>query len=280
MAVKPYLQLVRIHNVIGSAISALMGYLVSSHWHIIPLKVIIAMLVVAFVATGGYVINDVYDVEIDRINKPYRPIPSGAISLNRARNLSYITSLVGIALSALLGLAQFLVALVTVILLFLYASSLKRSGLVGNLIVALTSALSAFYGGLAYFSGDWLYWVSIPTLYIFFFTLVREFIKGIEDYEGDKENYVKTLAVRIGISKTWKISKTILLILVITSPLPYLLGFNILYLISILLLDILLVYILLLKEDIQSSAKARSLMKVYAIGTMLAFIIGSFSLIL
>ena len=274
MSVKSYLQLVRIHNVIGSALSALMGYIVSSHWNIIPLKVITSMLVVSLVAAGGYIINDVYDVEIDKINKPYRPIPSGAVSIRSARNLAYITSILGIVISAILGIIPMLVAIITVVLLFLYASTLKKSGLLGNIIVALASALSAFYGGLAYFSGNWLYWVTIPTIYIFFFTLTREFIKGIEDYEGDKRNNVRTLAVRLGIKKAWKISKAILLILVITSPLPYFLGFNILYLLSILALDILLVYILVLKENIENSAKARGLMKVYAIGTMIAFILG------
>jgi geranylgeranylglycerol-phosphate geranylgeranyltransferase len=275
MSIKPYLQLVRIHNVIGSALSALMGYLVASEWHIIPVRMIVSSLVVALIAAGGYVINDVYDVEIDRINKPYRPIPSGIVSLQTAKNLAYATSITGILLSLILGIFPALVALITVILLFEYAVSLKKSGLIGNLIVALTSALSAFYGGLAYFTGNWLYFVSIPTLYIFFFTLSREFIKGIEDYEGDKANNVRTLAVRLGISKAWKVSKAILVGLIITSPLPYWLGFNIIYPILILILDFLLIYVILLKETIENSSKARGVLKVYAIGTMIAFILGS-----
>ncbi|MFP3346206.1 MAG: UbiA family prenyltransferase [Sulfolobaceae archaeon] len=275
MSIKPYLQLVRIHNVIGSALSALMGYLVASEWHIIPVRMIVSSLVVALIAAGGYVINDVYDVEIDRINKPYRPIPSGIVSLQTAKNLAYATSITGILLSLILGIFPALVALITVILLFEYAVSLKKRGLIGNLIVALTSALSAFYGGLAYFTGNWLYFVSIPTLYIFFFTLSREFIKGIEDYEGDKANNVRTLAVRLGMSKAWKVSKAILVGLIITSPLPYWLGFNIIYLILILILDFLLIYVILLKETIENSSKARGVLKVYAIGTMIAFILGS-----
>jgi geranylgeranylglycerol-phosphate geranylgeranyltransferase (EC 2.5.1.42) len=86
---------------------------------------------------------------------------------------------------------------------------------------------------------------------------------------------VRTLAVRLGISKAWKISKAILVGLMITSPLPYWLGFNIIYLILILILDFLLIYVILLKETIENSSKARGVLKVYAIGTMIAFILGS-----
>lgn len=275
MSVKAYFELIRIHNVIGSAISAFMGFVIASEWKIIPMKIILASLVVALIAGAGYVINDVFDIEIDRINKPYRPLPSGRIKIKTASILAFSMFLIGVILSILINYLAFVIALLTSISLYYYAKNLKKEGLVGNFIVALTTALSAFYGGVAYFYGDWFFRVLIPTVYIFFFTLSREFIKGIEDVKGDMANGVKTLAVKLGVNKTWIISKIILLLLLITSPLPFFLGFNIIYLIGILLLDAILVIVILLRHNIESASKARAYMKVYALGTLLLFTIGS-----
>jgi len=275
MSVKAYFQLIRIHNVVGSAISAFMGFVVASNWSINPIKLVVSMLVVALVAAGGYVINDIYDIEIDRINKPYRPLPSGKISIRKAFIITWSTFIIGALFSAILGVYPFILALVTIILLVFYAKKLKKEGIVGNFVVALTSALSAFYGGLAYFNGNWFYRVIIPTLFIFFFTLSREFIKGIEDVIGDKENGVKTLAVKLGITRTWTISKIILLLLLITSPIPFFLGFSIIYLLGIISLDSILAYIIFLENTIESASKARSLMKIYALGTLVLFALGS-----
>jgi len=275
MSVKAYFQLIRIHNVVGSAISAFMGFVVASNWSINPIKLVVSMLVVALVAAGGYVINDIYDIEIDRINKPYRPLPSGEISIRKAFIITWSTFIIGALFSAILGVYPFILALVTIILLVFYAKKLKKEGIVGNFVVALTSALSAFYGGLTYFNGNWFYRVIIPTLFIFFFTLSREFIKGIEDVIGDKENGVKTLAVKLGITRTWIISKIILLLLLITSPIPFFLGFSIIYLLGIISLDSILAYIIFLENTIESASKARSLMKIYALGTLVLFALGS-----
>ena len=280
LSVKAYLQLIRIHNTIGSALSAFMGFAVASKWDFEPVPLILSMLTVSLIAAGGYVINDYYDVEIDRINKPYRPIPSGAVSLRTARNLALALMVLGIASSMFINVWAILIAVITAVALWEYARWIKRTGLPGNLIVALFSALSAFYGGLAYFKGDWLFLVSIPTVYIFFFTLAREFVKGIEDYEGDKAHGVATLAVTLGVKRTWIIAKIVVLGLLLTSLMPYFLwGFNVAYLVIEGPMDAILVLSLLQPNDIKSAAKVRGWMKVFAIGTMLAFVLGSSPLI-
>ena len=275
MSVKAYLELVRIHNVIGSAISAFMGFVIASEWKLVPIKMALAMIIVASIAAAGYAINDVYDVEIDKINKPERPLPSGRVKIGTAKRIALLLFILGTVLSALLNIYAFIVALLTSISLYYYAKNLKKEGVLGNLVVASTSALSAFYGGLAYFEGTWVIRTAIPTLYIFFFTLSREFIKGIEDVEGDKANGVKTLAVRLGIQKTWIISKVILLILLITSPLPYFYGFNVIYLGGILGLDVILVIVLLQKHIREAASKARAYMKVFALGALITFALGA-----
>ena len=275
MSVKAYLELVRIHNVIGSAISAFMGFVIASEWKLAPIRLMLAMTIVASIAAAGYVINDVYDIEIDKINKPERPLPSGRVKIETAKTLAFVLFIIGTALSIFLNIYAFIVALLTTLSLYYYAKNLKKEGLIGNIIVASTSALSAFYGGLAYFEGSWIIRSIIPTLYIFFFTLSREFIKGIEDVEGDKANGVKTLAVNLGIQKTWIISKIILLGLLIASPIPYFYGFNAIYLGGILILNVILVIVILQKHTKESAAKARKYTKIYALGALVIFALGA-----
>jgi len=276
--VNPYLKLIRIHNVIGAAIGDFTGYVVASEWRILPLKLLISILVVSLVAAGGYAINDVYDIEIDKINKPDRPLPSGRITLRNAVFLSYATMILGILLSVFLGYIQIFVAFITSLLLYLYAKSLKRTGLTGNFVVALTTGLSIFYGGLAYFKGNWLEMVLIPTIYSFFLTLTREIVKGIEDYEGDKKYSVRTLATTIGISKSWNIAKIMLIIVLISSPIPFFLGFNLIYLVLLIPFSYFTLLTIIQNKSIEGGAKARALLKGSAFVGMLAFALGTLPL--
>nr|WP_305792401.1 UbiA family prenyltransferase [Acidianus sp. RZ1] len=270
--------MIRVHNVIGAAIGDLMGYLVASFWEISVERLAISMIVVSLVAAGGYAINDVFDVEIDKINKPDRPLPSGKISLRRAIILSYGLMISGTIISITLGYFEVIIATITSLALYYYAKTLKREGLSGNIIVATTTALSIFYGGITYFSGDWLERVIVPTAYSFLLTLGREFIKGIEDYEGDKAYGVKTLATTIGVRDTWKISRIILILILVISPLPLFLGFNIMYLILL----IPFVYFILLsifsETSIKGGSKGREYLKWSAFIGITAFALGSLPL--
>ncbi len=276
MDFKALLRLVRIHNVIGAMLGDLMGYLVSSFWNIDPSKVILSMVVVGLVAAGGYVINDYFDIEIDRINKPDRPLPSGRVSPRTAMNLALGMFIVGVLFSIALGPLPLALALFTSMMLYFYAKDLKRTGLPGNLTVALTNGLSIFYGGASFMEGEWLIRVLLPTFYSFFLTLVREFVKGIEDYEGDKANNVRTLAVTSGVGKAWVISKVFLILVLAVSPLPILFGFNLIYLVILVVFFIPSVMLSIMqKPSISSASKARGYLKVSMLSGILAFLFGS-----
>ncbi len=274
----PYLKLVRIHNVIGAAIGDFAGYVVASRWHFFPSKLFLSMLVVALVAMGGYVINDVFDVEIDKINKPDRPIPSGQVSLRNATALAYAGFGIGTAISLALGYVQAVVAGITSLLLYWYAKSLKKTGLTGNLVVALTTALSIFYGGLAYYQGDWATLVFIPTAYSFLLTLAREIVKGVEDYVGDKAYGVKTLATTLGVEKAWDATRALLLVTIVTSPLPYFLGFNFLYLLLLVPFWYTTLKAAFQPKTVEGGSKARAYLKGSAFIGIVSFALGALPL--
>ncbi|TXT67332.1 MAG: putative Digeranylgeranylglyceryl phosphate synthase [Promethearchaeota archaeon] len=168
------------------------------------LNIILGILTYFFIAASGMIINDIYDVEIDRINRPERPIPRGDISLQEAKVLFGLTLSVGIAISFIHSIIMELMFINVIIAVFfgfigfVYAKWGKKSGFLGNIIVSVSFSIGLIYGGI-------LNGINIPLyIYFFFFTsffllLAREVVKGCEDVEGDTREGVKTLAITLGV---------------------------------------------------------------------------------
>ena len=144
-----YLEIIRPGNAVMAAIAVILMMFVG-HYYELP---IIICAFIVFVCTGaGNTINDVFDVKIDEVNKPNRPIPSGRISLENARKYSYILFAIGIALSLICSylvdsIWPSVIVIPAVIIMYLYARNLKAMPLVGNITVAtLTgSFFSSFF---------------------------------------------------------------------------------------------------------------------------------------
>lgn len=268
-----YVKITRPHNVVGAMLADLMGYLSATRWHTESFGTfLLSLVVVGTIAAAGYVVNDIYDIEIDSINKPNRPLPSGRIKKRNAWIFTIILFGVGIMTSFFTGIATFLLALITSFLLYEYARDLKRMGLPGNLVVGLTSGLSVVYGGVVG-TGSPLTDL-IPFIFTFYLTLIREFTKGVEDYEGDSKFGVRTLATTRGMKNTMRIIKIMTVLLMGASPLPFfLLRYNLLYLLLIVPLDYFLLKVVMTTEDNVTSA-VRALKASGIIG-IFAFIFGS-----
>lgn len=112
--------------------------------------------------SGGNVINDYFDYKIDLINKPQRPIPSGRISLNNAKNYAYllfiVAAIIGFIISYLAdtwipcGIVIF-----SDIVLYLYAYKLKSTPLIGNLTVGFMTGLCFIFAGYTFNEGLIIY---------------------------------------------------------------------------------------------------------------------------
>ena len=152
--------------------------------------ILLAALSAALINGAGNAFNDLLDIDIDRINRPLRPLPSGRLSPSAARMQSLLLALVGCALAFWLSLWHGLIALVVVALLAVYSVSLKNSLLWGNVLVAFVGAIAFLYGALA--AGD-LGCSWIPALFAFLFHLGREIVKDIEDVAGDQIRGERTL---------------------------------------------------------------------------------------
>ncbi|HPR16774.1 MAG TPA: geranylgeranylglycerol-phosphate geranylgeranyltransferase [Candidatus Cloacimonadota bacterium] len=195
----PFLKILRPFNCLFVAITVLFGALISNTvGHVVPL--IFAVLSATFIAAAGYVMNDFFDLPIDKINRPYRMLPAGKISPQSAYFYAVVLFMLGILFSFLtqkflcVGMAVF-----NSLALFYYAKFFKMKFLIGNLIVAYAAGSTFIFGGIC---NDNLINCLQISIYAFLFTLLREFIKDAEDSEGDLQFGASTLAVKLGSQKT------------------------------------------------------------------------------
>jgi len=87
---------------------------------------------------------------------------------------------------------------------------------------------------------------------------------------------VKTLATTLGISKSWRIAKILLTLLLVISPLPFFIGFNLIYIIILIIAFIpFTILSIIQKETIEGASKARTYLKISAIAGIIAFLLGS-----
>ncbi len=156
-------------------------------------EAVFGFLTASLMMAGTMVANDVYDVEIDRVNSPQRPLPSGIVKMRDAVVLAVALSVAAIGFSALLGLWTLLTALLALALMVYYNTRGKKTGLIGNAVVSFNVALPFLYGGLAVGSIRPL--LFIFSIVAFLANFAREVAKGIADVKGDSLGQVRTLAV-------------------------------------------------------------------------------------
>jgi geranylgeranylglycerol-phosphate geranylgeranyltransferase len=156
-------------------------------------EAVFGFLTASLMMAGTMVANDVYDVEIDKVNSPQRPLPSGTVKTRNAVTLAVALSAAAIGFSALLNLWTFLTALLALALMIYYNTRGKKTGLLGNAVVSFNVALPFFYGGLAVNSISRL--LFIFSVVAFLANFGREVAKGIADMNGDSLRQVRTLAV-------------------------------------------------------------------------------------
>ena len=201
---------------------------------------LIAACSAALLTGGGNVLNDVCDLETDRINKPERPLPSGRISPLLAHLEAIVLLILGLFAGFFLPPLAVAIALIAACSLILYNLRLKHVPLLGNLLVSLLASLAFLYGGTAVQAP---YPATIPAIFALFYHLGREILKDVEDTLGDPSG--STLPLRWGKRNAQMLATAIFSLLILITPLPVYLGFyGTPYLALVFLLNLLLVYIL------------------------------------
>lgn len=172
---------------------------------------------------GGNAINDYFDFEIDKINMPKRPLPSGRISRKGAFYLFWIVSVVGLALSYVVGVAFLSIALFNFIVSSFYAWKLKGTLIKGIFVAYLGSSAFIAAPFISGFPSSLLNSALLLLILISFFgTLSRQLLMDIRDMEGDKKAGAKTLPLMFGSKAARAVASLFLLIAASLLIVPYL----------------------------------------------------------
>ena len=213
-----YLRIIRPVNCIITSISVLVGGWIAKDIFLSQ-NLAIAALIGFTVCAFGNLINDIKDIEIDRINNPRRPLPSGRVKKNIIWFMAFAAMIISAAAAFFLGKIPFLVVTAALVLLVLYSLYLKKTVL-GNIAVAVTAGLSFIFGGVI--SGN--VFSVVPAIFSIFIHIPREILKDVMDMKGDRMTGAVTLPILIGPMKAYNISAILLAILCLLLPLPYITG--------------------------------------------------------
>lgn len=245
------------------------------------------------IAAAGYIINDIYDLESDKINKPNQVIINTFISEKSAFTIYIILNIIGLILAYFVSykidhLNYGLIFLVVAFGLLKYAQNLKSVFIINNLIIAFMVSLSVLTLGIYDIipstnpsnTLQQLTAFSIVLDYTFFALLVnfiREIVKDIEDVNGDKKRQIKTFISVCGIKKT-KIIIGILNGILIVSIIYYTYNYfsfkvlPLIYMIILVIIPAVLNFILLIKatnqKDFKNSTQLLKIIMIFGVGSI------------
>lgn len=190
-----YLKAMRLIICLCASLMALEGYWLSVHRLEVPS---LAHILAAVAAGSGLafanVLNDILDVEADRINHPRRPLPSGKITRSEAGWLAALLCGVSLLSGFLAGWRIFLLVVLVLAFSIIYNLWARKIPIAGNFIVAASGALTLTIGYLIGLEGEI---PAFPLLATLLFILAREFLETVSDDRGDR------LVGRRSISTLW-----------------------------------------------------------------------------
>jgi geranylgeranylglycerol-phosphate geranylgeranyltransferase len=278
---KAFLSILRPINCAMIGLAVIVGMFVSK-----PPSLGLPSVVLGFVtgfAICGYsmVINDYYDIEVDRVNQPGRPLPSGAISTSAALGLAVAMLLVGVVASlVLLNLVAVGIVLLYALLSWLYNFRAKKYGLSGNVIVASSLAIPFIYGGVVS-GGDVASSLLLFMAATAFLSGVgREVVKAMADVAGDEKRGIRSFARMHGTRAAAGVGAGFFLASVVSSLLPLLLiQVSLFYRVGVVVPDLVFVYLayaILRKPTGEGALKVKTRALLGMLVGLIVFIGGAF----
>ena len=265
----------------AAGVTVLMGEMVALGGLPSAREALLGFTCVFLLSASALILNDVFDLQVDRVNAPERPIPSGAVSVREAIGLSVPVILGGLAAALAMGPSTLVFGVFIWVIGFLYNWKFKRSGLPGNLMVATSVAACFILGGMAV--GDptnRLVW--LLALGAFLIDLAEEIAGDAMDMEGDRLLGSRSLALQYGRTAALRISAGLFALVFILTPLPLILGWlGIQYLLAIIVADAALIYftvkLLRSKDSKEGTFAMRGIYLGFTAG-MIVYILGYFLL--
>jgi len=274
------LDLIRPVNCAMLGFAVVVGAFVSKPPTVPELQLALGFFTGFFLCAYAMAVNDVYDLQVDRVNRPDRPIPSGRITAVQASRLSLVMLVVGLACSLLsLDPLAVVIALVYAFISWFYNSRAKRMGLPGNLIVASSLAIPFIYGGAVSGGSVEGSLLLMMALTAFFSGVGREVVKSMADVEGDAKRHVNSLARTRGLGFASGVGALLFLLAVLTSWVPLFTGLaNPLYSYGVIIPDVIFVYLavaIVVRHDPRSAYRVKRIALAGMTAGLLVFIGGA-----
>ena len=271
----PHFEIIRPLNCLMAGFAVLIGAMVASGGPF-TLDIYFGLVIAFIIAGAGFIINDYYDFDVDSVNRPHRPLPSGRISLVWAYRYALLLFGAGILLSVLINVYALTIVVCNSLLLYTYARSIKkRGGIEKNLTVSYLVASPFLFGGAVVGNVT-------PTLFLVLLAGLantsREIVKDIEDFEGDRL-FAMTLPTKIGFDKSAKLAGGFMLAAILLSPLPYIMGIlGRYYLFFVSIANVLFFTSFAFSRNItvQNAKRTQRFIKLGMFLALFAFLIGSF----
>ncbi len=241
----------------------------------LSLELILGMIAIFFIGAGCHPFNDYFDYEIDKINHPTRPLPSGVFKRISGLYIGLILFGISVFLSLLINIFCFAIMLVIIMLTFFYESYVKNKGVLGNFLVAFTVSLAFIYGGAIAIDFLKPLFFSLVTFFVFF---GREIILDVRDFEGDKKTR-NTLPLIIGEKRSIYFGSALVIISGILLVIPFFYGFfSIWYGIMAIPLILFTLYSLSLSFlDFKNVGKTTEMLRISMIFGLVLFIIAIYT---
>ncbi|MFO7674088.1 MAG: geranylgeranylglycerol-phosphate geranylgeranyltransferase [Lutibacter sp.] len=249
------------------------------------------------ITAAGYIINDIFDLKSDLINKPQKVIVNNYFSVESAQRLYLIVNTLGIVLGIGLSLSLqkptfAFIFIGASLLLYFYSKKIKSKPLIGNIVVSFLVAfniitLCLFDLDLVIQSEDQQlvkYIMLLLAIFAFLINLVREIVKDIEDVNGDYNIKMNTLPILLGVARTKNIASFLCvfplgLLLFIVAKYAAIYKFIILYLLLFALVPLLYVAMKLLsaktKKDFKKLSMFLKIIMFLGINSLLIFSLNS-----
>jgi 4-hydroxybenzoate polyprenyltransferase len=174
------------------------------------------------VNAGSNVLNQVYDFKIDKINKPYRPIPSKVITINEARTVAWVLYLITVWRAATVGSGAFVFLVVVIMLITIFYSMppirLKKRLFISNISIAFARGMLGFVAGWSIFGDPFNQTPWLIGLLMAIYLVGAVTTKDFTDIKGDKKYGMRTLPVEYGKKKAIAVSAPFFIVPFILIP--------------------------------------------------------------
>ncbi|MGP8068265.1 MAG: UbiA family prenyltransferase [Candidatus Bathyarchaeia archaeon] len=270
------LTMMRLPNCVMIGFAVIVGEIISSV--IVPSRAVFyGFLAGFFLLAASMVVNDYFDREIDLINEPKRPLPSGVVGTTEALSFAAILGSLGLLSASKTGIPTLMIALLSLVIMISYNAKVKKTGLLGNVLVSTNVAIPFVYGGFAVASLNWS--LAIFALLAFLSSVGREIVKGIVDVPGDKSRGVRSIAVTKGNAIAGKYGATLFLASVALSALPLLFGLVTYYYIPLVVICdigfVLTACSILINPSPGNAKRSKKYVLLWMTFGLLAFVLGS-----